>query len=135
MDPNRNETTAHLIARRPERLNILVTGFISGTTGWRRGDRRTSNAVVLRYGWTALDAEDESLRATNRPIAIDVPILRERFEDEALNRLGQPGAFVNVPDVDGIRRAIWVLQSFWGLLHVQDNSGLVPDLHQGMWVG
>ena len=25
------------------------------------------------------------------------------------------------------------LRAAWGDLHVQDNSGLLPDLHQGMW--
>ena len=135
MDPNRNETTAHLIARHPERLNILVTDIVSGATGWRRDDREARNIVVLRYGWTALNAADESLREINRPIAIGVPILRERFDAEALNRLGQPGAFVNVPDVLGIRKAVGDMRAAWGPLHVQDNSGLVADLHQGMWMG
>jgi len=64
-----------------------------------------------------------------------VPLLADRWDPSELNRIGQPGAFVEAPNPDGIRAAVAKLREAWGPLHVQDNSGLVPDLHQGMWRG
>jgi hypothetical protein len=126
MDPNCREPIASRIARRPERLNILITG----ATGHIR-EPRAHHAVCVRYGWSPLPAD----AGLDRPVAIGVPLLADRWDPSVLNRIGQPGAFVETPNPDGIRAAVAKLRAVWGALHVQDNSGLVPDLHQGMWRG
>lgn len=133
MLPTQCETTAQLIARRPERLNILVLAMVSGSRGWRRGRGQDGNPVLIRYGWSPLSRDE--LAGIDRPVGILVPILGTRFDHSELNMIGQPGAFVSMPDIPGIRRAVAELRAAWGDLHVQDNSGLVPDLHQGMWQG
>ena len=119
--PAHDETLAELIARRPERLNILVTGFQAGTPagGW---------VVHLRYGYSPLGEPIDQ-----RPVRAAV-VARERWDNAALNQLGQPGAFVSAPDPQEVRAAIAAIRAAWGNLHVQDNSGLVPDLDQGKFL-
>lgn len=106
-----------LIARRPERLNILVTAInhrpgLIGPRGNIATDPATWNAVVLRYSYTAVDLPEGDARPTGR----GVPTLTDRT------------TWRDVPDVDGIRAAVAELQAVWGPIPVQDNSGAVPEL-------
>ena len=131
MDPNRDETTADLIARKPYRLNILI-GRCIDWNGSRYDSERPAfagNVVNLRYGWTALDMPDEA-----RPVSISVPG-SSKMDRDAINNANQPGAFVVVPDIAGIEQAVKRLQAMWGTMHVQDNSGHCSHLHQGMFQG
>lgn len=121
--PQHDETFAELIARRPERLNILVTARQSAP------GCDSANVVHLRYGYTPL-REPIDHRAVR--FGVTMP---ERWDDTAPDQLGRPGAYVSVPDAASIRAAIAALRAAWGPLHVQDNSGAVPDLDQGKWRG
>lgn len=113
MDPNTNETWAELIARRPERLNILIAARDHTLTS----DPHYFHRINLRYGYTEL--VDEGLPGETRCIG---------------------GSAVYSPsmqlDADQIRAVVAEIRHDWGQdLHVQDNSGLVPDLHQGLFRG
>lgn len=56
MDPNKHETMAQLMARRPERINILIQTRRAERGNWYR----TVYAAFVRYGSTPLiDAIDE----------------------------------------------------------------------------
>jgi hypothetical protein len=116
--PQHAETFADLIARRPERLNILVAatetapGLINAT-GRIVSDPRSANAVRVRYGWSPVEIDDDP-----RMTGVRVPALSS-----------------GAPDAAGIRAAVARLRAAWGPLHVQDNSRAVPDLDQGKWRG
>jgi hypothetical protein len=127
MNPYR-ESAAELIARKPGRLNILVSSLTSapGVMGAVRtiSDPQHWHNVYVRYGYTALGLGDDD----NRTTSIRVPVMRDRFDETAINSIGQPGAFVVVPDVRGLEGAVAQLKSVWGDIPVQDNSGLVPHI-------
>ena len=100
-------------------LNILITRkqIAPTSTG---GDE--FYRVHVRLNYTPVDwlpADDE------RPVSIRVPLLGTRYDQNAVNLLGQRGATVDIPDVDGIKAAVTTLQTVWGPLPVQDNSGLL----------
>lgn len=129
MDPNSSEPIEALIARRPHRLNILITARAGET-----GSRPAAHGVILRYGHTPVS--DTGGRVGGRRTKFAVRMLpREDYDAEAINAGGTQGAWRDVPDAQGIRAAVLALRQAWGHLHVQDNSGLVPDLHDGMWRG
>jgi hypothetical protein len=111
------------------RLNILVTARMG-----RVGQHPAVHGVLVREGYTPISADGGPVMG--RRTALTVPMLGERYDPDAVNALGQRGAFRDVPDVDGIRAAVAALRADWGpALHVQDNSGLVPELDDGPWRG
>lgn len=113
--PQHDETVADLVARHPERLNILVGGHtLTGPMSLALTRPAGAVAVRLRYGYTPVILGDDD----NRPVGCGVDGLPD-----------------GSPDLPGIRRAVMVLRAAWGMLHVQDNSGTVPDLDQGKWAG
>lgn len=66
--------------------------------------------VYLREGYSAVDADWQPLSSPHcREFAMDA--------------------------VEAMRAYVAELRAAWGPLHVQDNSGLVPDLDQGPWAG
>jgi hypothetical protein len=112
----------------PNRLNILVTARMGSV-----GQNPAVHGVLVRYGYTPVS--DDGGPVAGRRAAITVPVLGECYDPDAVNALGQPGAFRDVPDVYGIRAAVAALRAEWGALPVQDNSGLVPELDDGPWRG
>lgn len=104
MDPNRNETFAALIVRKPGNLNILVRRQMIGHV---MGQPHEWHVVEVRYSYTPLLLEDDDLRLT--------------------------WVTVRSGDVSAVEDAISRLRETWGPLHVQDNVGVVPHLDQGRW--
>ena len=121
------ETSAQLVARRPQRLNILISKTFDGVNC--DGKAVAGNAVSVRYGWSILDQEQH-----DRPVCVHVPG-STTFDPEAINNIGQLGACVVRSDIAGIERVVAALREAWGNLHVQDNSGRCGHLHQGMFQG
>lgn len=122
-DPYRNETVAELIQRKPGNLNILITALQSkpgliGSNGQIASQPQQWNAVYVRYSYTALQLPDDD----TRPLGRAVPVGAERFDPQAINNMGNRGAFVAVPDREGIAAAVAELRAVWGDLPVQDNS-------------
>lgn len=92
------------------RLNILVTarfGYPGPSGGW------SGYAVRVRQGW--IDAHDTERSHSALAVPAD-----GKSESEI---------------ADDLRRAVSCLRREWGNLHVQDNSGLIPDIDQGIWNG
>jgi hypothetical protein len=92
------------------RLNILVTcrfHVLDNSGG------ATFHAVRIRNGWADVPERDD------RPTGMAIEVGTQTPEDLS----------------EEIRQAVAGLRDAWGNLHVQDNSGLVPDLHQGKWNG
>jgi hypothetical protein len=112
----------------PNRLNILVTARMGSA-----GQHPAAHRVLVRDGYTPVSADGGPVMG--RCAVIVVPMLGERYDPNAINALGQRGAFRDQPDVNGIRAAVAALREDWGPLHVQDNSGLVPELDNGLWRG
>ena len=116
--------TTDLIDRHPEHFNILVSRYAGSN---RAGEIQ----VAVRYKSSPLDPFNDI--DVDRPLAILVPPTGKKWDPEAINTANQKGAFCNVHDLDGIRKAVADLKAVWGDIHVQDNTGLVADINNGFW--
>ena len=112
---------------RTGKFNILISRpewFLSAD-----GSKRLFGpAVVVRYSYSDPTDEEAAGRETGRRFAA----IEEVFDREVINSSGRPGAFKNVYPINDMRAYVAQLRAAWGDLHVQDNTGLLPDLDQGM---
>jgi hypothetical protein len=117
---------------KPTRLNILI----SRPAEFMNSDCTKAlfgPSIYVRYGYQAADENDAptGVSVFGRAFAS----FGEVWSPDAINSLGNEGAYVNVYPVTEMRAFVAELRAAWGELHVQDNSGLLRDLHQGVWVG
>ena len=117
---------------KPIRLNILI----SRPAEFMNADCTKTlfgPSIYVRYGWTDADERHapDGVSVFGRAFAS----FGEVWSPDAINSIGDKGAFVNVFPVTEMRAFVAELRASWGELHVQDNSGLLRDLDQGLWAG
>ncbi len=108
-----------------DKLNILISQpqwFLDTD-----GTRKFGPVICVRHSYCR-EIRDELLPDPETPSGQYFAATRETFDPEK-------GVYRNVYPTDKMRQFINDLRAAWGPLHVQDNSGLLPDLDQGYWPG
>lgn len=111
------------------KLNILI----GRPTQFLGEDGRLDFGPVVRVRYSFSAVTDSDLPTPDAPIGRQFGKTSERWDPTMINSANNLGAFVNVYPIEEMRAYVAELRSVWGPLHVQDNTGLLPDCDQGPW--
>lgn len=111
------------------RLNILIARPSEFLT--EQGRRAYGPCIVVRYSYSEVPLD--LWPTPDAPLGRGFAATSEVFDPNERNAAGSLGAYCNVYPLDDMRAFVAELRAVWGSLHVQDNTGLLPDLDQGLF--